>query len=420
MSRPGVILTKTFVSSKTTKIQKQYKDYVNYIDREEATLKERFMNYSSYNNYMDNPNKKGGLFTNNKDFLTDKEKSELKKRFLIAQQNNSILWQDVVSFDNEFLEKHGLYDSKTNVLDEKKLMEATRSMMRIPEEREKLSNMLWSASFHYNTDNIHIHIAYVEMTPNIKRRKKGEEESRGKFKLQTVEKMKSNFVNVMLDRQKGLNKINNIIRKDIINERPNDLFYKDINMKKLMVNIYKSLPKDKKQWHYNYNTVDKKKIDLLSDYYIEYYKTDEFKLLKQELKKEELLLKEIYGEGIQQQYKNYYKTKIDDLYTRMGNSFIKEIKEIMKEKENNRNNKRNTQFKRSIIDNNIRTNMDTVNKDNVQKNLSSKQGYFISRKDINAIKRVFNKDFESIKNQQEYEKLNREIEKDRQMSEYER
>lgn len=372
----GVILTKRFVAANTKKFQ----SYVNYIDRDEATRKEKFESFSLYNDYMDNPNKLGGLFTHDKDSLSEEEKKRLKNQYSQAQQNNSIMWQDVISFDNAWLEKHGLYDSKTKTLDEKKLMEATRSMMKVAEEKEELSNFFWSASFHFNTDNIHIHVASLEMTPNEKR-KTMSNELKGRFKPQTLDKMKSKFINTVLDRQQNLKNINDIIRQNIIKDRPDDLFQKDKKFKQLMKQIIADLPEDKKQWHYGYNTVNVKKIDMLTSYYIETYKKEEFEELKNKLKKEENFLKETYGSGNNQSYKNYSRNKIDDLYKRMGNNFLSEIKNMMKEKNSKLEPKRRYKYQKKNI-------------------------LYINQNDVNNIKKVFNKDIQNLKNQQAYKKLN--------------
>ena len=58
-----------------------------------------------------------------------------------------------------------LYDSKTGILDEAKMKEFTRKSVRKMLHNENLEHAVWSASFHYNTDNIHIHVAVVEPIP---------------------------------------------------------------------------------------------------------------------------------------------------------------------------------------------------------------------------------------------------------------
>lgn len=75
------------------------------------------------------------------------------------------MWQTVISFDNRWLENNGLYNSETKLLDENRLQGITRSAFQKMLEKENLQNAVWSAAIHYNTDNIHVHIATVDPEP---------------------------------------------------------------------------------------------------------------------------------------------------------------------------------------------------------------------------------------------------------------
>ena len=81
----------------------------------------------------------------------------------MAQDNGSLMWQTVISFDNRWLAEHGIYDAKNNVLDERKLKEIARGGVNRMLEKEHLESAIWSAAIHYNTDNVHVHIATVEL-----------------------------------------------------------------------------------------------------------------------------------------------------------------------------------------------------------------------------------------------------------------
>ena len=280
----GVINKVKFITNGSSK----FKNFIDYIDRSEATRKKNFDKYSAYNNYMGNPEKIGSLFTKDKHSLTEKEVKKLKKDFDKAQLNGSNMWQEVFSFDNEFLEANGLYDSENGALDEEKIQEATRRAMEELSKREGFKDLTWSASLHYNTDNIHVHIASVEINPS---------RERGKFKPRTLYNMKSSFVNSLLDKQKDLDKINSLIRDNLIQGKKEMSFKEDIEMRKMVKEIVKKLPSDKRQWHYNYNSMQEVRplIDNLTKYYIETYKKDEFKELVDRLEKEDKFYKEVYG-----------------------------------------------------------------------------------------------------------------------------
>ena len=63
----GVVVVNQFCNS-TSKL---FTGYINYMDREEASRSENTVKYNLYNDYMGNPEKTSGLFTN------------MKKHFLI-------------------------------------------------------------------------------------------------------------------------------------------------------------------------------------------------------------------------------------------------------------------------------------------------------------------------------------------------
>lgn len=374
----GVINKVKFIRNGSSK----FKNFIDYIDRSEATRKKNFDKYSAYNNYMGNPEKIGSLFTKDKHSLTEKEVKKLKKDFDKAQLNGSNMWQEVFSFDNEFLEANGLYDSENGALDEEKIQEATRRAMEELSKREGFKDLTWSASLHYNTDNIHVHIASVEINPS---------RERGKFKPKTLYNMKSSFVNSLLDKQKDLDKINSLIRDNLIQGKKEMSFKEDIEMRKMVKEIVQKLPSDKRQWHYNYNCMQEVRplIDNLTKYYIETYKKDEFKELVDRLEKEDKFYKEVYGKR-KVETTTYKDNKIQDLYTRMGNTILKEIKEYVKEEDL----KSQKKF------------------ENLQERWERNKNIIITKQSISMMKKSLNNDINSMKNQREYEKLQSSIEYD--------
>lgn len=374
----GVINKVKFIRNGSSK----FKNFIDYIDRSEATRKKNFDKYSAYNNYMGNPEKIGSLFTKDKHSLTEKEVKKLKKDFDKAQLNGSNMWQEVFSFDNEFLEANGLYDSENGALDEEKIQEATRRAMEELSKREGFKDLIWSASLHYNTDNIHVHIASVEINPS---------RERGKFKPKTLYNMKSSFVNSLLDKQKDLDKINSLIRDNLIQGKKEMSFKEDIEMRKMVKEIVQKLPSDKRQWYYNYNSMQEVRplIDNLTKYYIETYKKDEFKELVDRLEKEDKFYKEVYGKR-KVETTTYKDNKIQDLYTRMGNTILKEIKEYVKEEDL----KSQKKF------------------ENLQEKWERNRNIIITKQGISMMKKSLNDDINSMKNQREYEKLQSSIEYD--------
>ncbi|MGR9527546.1 MobP2 family relaxase (plasmid) [Priestia megaterium] len=386
---PGVVLKTKFVTSNL----KAYKEYVDYVDREDAKKEygahEKL--FTLYQDYLANPDKTSSLFTEQSNQLNGQEKKQLKKLFEKAQKNNSIMWQDVITFHNPWLQENGLYDAHTHTVDEKKLMEITRQSMKEMLKRERLNkSAVWSAAIHYNTGNIHIHIATVEPQPT---------RERGKRKPKTLDAMKSTVVNQILNRGEQHQKINELIRNDMVGKKRQDssLKWKNRDIQPLFLQIYNHLPEDKRQWQYSYRTLKPMKpfIDVLSQKYIEKYHSHEYQQLLKKLDKEVEELKKAYGEGKvdEKRYKNYKQTKIDDLYKRMGNAFLKEMKDYDKQQQ---------QIKRMV---------ESRKQSKRPESFNQKVSMHFALK---KMERAFKSEYESWKNQQHYERLQKEIEHHRQ------
>ncbi|MEK5500997.1 MobP2 family relaxase [Bacillus sp. FSL M8-0168] len=413
MSSPGVVIKSQFVLSNnefSTTHQKSFEEYIKYIERKEATDKQKnelknLDTFSSYQDYMSNEVKTSSLFTKDEDILSNEGKKNLKKLFSLAQKNGSVMWQDVISFNNEWLEKHGIYDSKTNTLDEKKLKDVTRQSLEVMSEKEGLKDTsAWSAAIHYNTDNIHIHVAMVEPYPSPSRviqQGPNKGQLRGKRKQKSIDAMKSKVVNSIMDRSNEYKKINDLIRNSIVSEKKNVALAELKKTKKLFKEIMNQLPDDKRQWQYNYNSIAhlRPKIDQLSSMFIEKFHKDDFMELQRQLQNETELMREAYGEGEEEKnrYEHFAENKINDLYTRLGNAVLKEMKEVAKEQEFQ---KRKRQPKK------IRSPAFQKLKMGVRRRTSI-------LKSLNEINRNMTFEYESWKNQRHFERFQEELEQEK-------
>src|SRR5699024_8814919 len=129
---PAVVLRSKCVTPRSSTCN----DYNNYMDRKDAKQHVKMDTSSERENevdviyhfmdYMDDEEKQGELFTSSKDKLDAKEKQTVKEQFQLAQQNESPMWQDVISFDNEWLSKQGLYNAVTHTVDETKMRSVVR------------------------------------------------------------------------------------------------------------------------------------------------------------------------------------------------------------------------------------------------------------------------------------------------------
>ena len=84
---------------------------------------------------MGNPEKTTGLFSMDYDRLSEDTAQIYKQQFRQAQENGSLLWQTVLSFDNQWLEELEIYDPTSQTLDESRVRGMTRVFMKTLLER---------------------------------------------------------------------------------------------------------------------------------------------------------------------------------------------------------------------------------------------------------------------------------------------
>ena len=305
--------------------------------------------YNVYQDYMGNPYKTTGLFAQDKSRLSEKEKQELKEQFSMAQDNKSLMWQTVISFDNEWLRKQGLWNGYLSTQNEQKLQGIIRKSVNEMLEKENLQNAVWSAAFHLNTDNLHVHIAIVEPIPMREKKaypvyktytKNGkveqvqvgsEMEYKGRFKLSSIEACKSAVVNEIVNTREQNLEINRVIRESIVQKKRETALRQDEELGKAFFSLYEKMPDCKRSlWNYNNSKMShlKGEIDTLSNAYLKKYHKKDYEELKEKLMKQDALYREAYGES----KSSYFDGKIEDLYTRLGNAILKEIREYDKNK----------------------------------------------------------------------------------------
>ena len=320
---PGVIIKSKFKLPQSTRRARRYTTYLSYIDRPET--KARSHQFENYHDYMEDELKSSGLFTATKDRLSATEREQLREVFRRAQENGSILWQDVISFDEAWLQEVGVKENR--YIDEQRLMQATRNATALMIEKEQMLHATWTAAIHYNTDNIHVHVATVETI---------QPRERGKRKPKTIEKMKAQVVHTLADRTREQEKLNAFIREEVLAHKRNRSTTSASNrilhpeLVRQYKTIQKQLPDDKRQWYYNMNGMHELRPSLnqLTDTYLATYFEKEHSEFKQQLDTEVAFYERSYGST--SQASAYRKTKEQDLYTRMGNAVLFEMRESSK------------------------------------------------------------------------------------------
>ncbi len=353
--KAGVVVVTKFCKPKT----KAFKAYIDYIDRDEATRKDNSYKYNLYQDYMGNPEKTSSIFNRTKDELSVSDKKEMKKLFEAAQEKESLMWQTVISFDNRWLEENGIYDSSIQTLDEQRLKAITRKAVDSMLEKENLQNAVWSAAIHFNTDNIHVHVAtiepepirekkeytrYEEITDDSGRKKKvpvkdkdgniiKDLETKGSFKPSSIEECKRQVVNEIINDKENNIVINKIIRESIVKQKKEHPLSKDKELADQFLRLYKRMPDvNRNLWNYNNNILHslRPEIDKLADTYIEMYHKEDIEEFNKVTEKREANYKIAYGKTD----RSYKEGKIKDLHTRLGNAILREIREYDKQLKN--------------------------------------------------------------------------------------
>lgn len=431
--KPAVILKTDFVVS----TDKNYSNYVNYIDRDGAKNRDKesqyykseeddFEKYLDYMNrdYAKHTNRKDrgeGLFTEDKYVLSKNERKEIKKKFQESQKKGTVLWRDVYSFDNEWLKKNGFLND--GLLDEISIKDATRKSMSECFKREGIQKTgYWVGEIHYNTDNIHVHVASTETTntrpmmENIIKKKNSEGEyeemiviePRGKRKPSTEDSMKSSFINHLADRDNTLQRLSTLryelhhsMRIDEKNDKQN----------KRLEKIKEQLPKDRRHWAYNHYSMKnlKQPINEYTHQYMDMYHKKEFDEYKQLLKKDSEMNKALYGVGDKNKnrYQDTYENKMDDLNSKMGNALLKTLREKEKDSyQTSRTFKLSSESTQVILENRTGNNSNTKFK--------SHRNNSITKYDLYAIQRAFKNHRKDYELETQHNQLQRRIENESQ------
>lgn len=286
-----------------------------------------------------------GVFSCSSDQVSVADLKEIKGVFRKGQNHGSVIYQDVISHDNSYLEKLGLYDPKTEVLDEAGLKRAGKEMMDRLFEKEKLTDTgFWMASIHRNTNHIHIHFAVVESRntrPTVSEKINGEilTMPKGKRKQSTLDEMKTaysqelNRYSFEIGQQKLIDRgalltrksdLRNILVKEVKEPRRYDQ-----KALRLLNEVYQGLPEKRSEWNYGNESRTKLspeirfKLDQLTEHILTSdIRYEEYNAISDQLKKD---AKETFGES-KRSGKDAQSNAIFDLKKRTGNAILTSLK----------------------------------------------------------------------------------------------
>lgn len=267
----------------------------------QTEVPETTLNFLEYIDYMNRSyatetqsDELTAIFTQDANYLQREKVTELKQKLEQAHENGSLLWQGVISFDNEFLAAQGLYDRATGRVDQQAIKTVMRDVIPKMIAKEGLSeSAFWWGNIHLNTDNIHVHFGLSEI--ESKREKffyqpRHRMEYRGNFSQKTIQKCKSDvFHGLINDKTRSA-----LLRKEQIlaNLKANlidQVFHENrvvrSTEKNFLEQAYNHLPFQKK-WRYGSNAKNFAVSKFFLDKYLDSYFEHDGKALYQEFLQE--------------------------------------------------------------------------------------------------------------------------------------
>ena len=361
-----------------------------------------------------------GVFSKNKNVITSNDLNEIKELVGKAQNKGSVYYQDVISFDADFLIEQKLYDPVTDILDENRIRNASHKMMEqlFKDEQIEENNGFWFASIHRNTEHIHIHFGTVEKENRrklVEVKVDGETfyEPKGKRKQSTLDHMKTTFANSLVDRTSELSRISNL-RNNLVQEVKKEYLQskeKQPNREvTLLQEIYNGLPSNKKDWTYGSKRMPnetRNKIDELTGLLMK--DNPIFNGYKEAVDKESSFQKGLYGES-EREDKDYAKNQMKDMQKRMGNSLLKELKKKNPYEDNPlyQFQQKNEQIKKKYE-------RGRSEKRREYPTYSQYKPPLIRKKDVRNIEAALNDDLTKWRAEQEYERVQERIARQQEM-----
>lgn len=323
---PKVVFTNSFISGQW---HVGDNDMYDYYERPEAfkpkAASSHSAEYDMYD-YMGNTEKSDGIFSADKDLLNSKDIEKFREFEKTSMQEGCPKYIQVLSFQNSFLEENHIMVN--GEIDKAKLRNTFRKAMAALIEREPkfdADNCYWVAAIHTNTDNIHIHCSLLEyhrLEDRVKKYKDGD-----MISVDAMNKLKSVVANDLIEVNERT-KEHTAIERELLLPSLKKLF---TNTTAQMIALRKELPPER-GWQYNRPKMKKyrEQIDRVVNNAIE--SNDELKAMFEKYTKSLDVLtdfyRDLYGEGVTDQYLCYKANKLDEFYARAGNSLLNALKMI--------------------------------------------------------------------------------------------
>ena len=259
-----------------------------------------------------------GMFDFYRDVITTKQREFYHHRFQDAYEENAILWKPVISFEQGVLEEIGVI--KNRVVNEEKLKQATRQAVENFIKNNELPSMYWTGMIHYDTDNIHIHVAMVEKSPtNVIDWTQDEIKEFARCSVSSFEAIKRDMATHLIDRSQQKKELTQHIRQHLIQPT------RELNIMQEFPSQSKDLIQKLSAYQYGkLKPYEKAWVNALTTQVLHSKFHSEFQEFRQLVKKENDYYQSLYG--LRKHERSDYATNLErDVYYRMGNAILKQL-----------------------------------------------------------------------------------------------
>ena len=304
-----------------------FSGYIDYMDRDSAkenSYKDDYA-FKGFVDYMERDSAKGsGLFSDDGYNLSFEEVDKRKELFNYVDKNGNFMWRFTFSFEEGFLEKLGIKGE--GFIREDILKDITRKAMSSAIDKGKFLENSWVGEIHHNTENTHIHVALIDPSSSKER---GFISGINKVAKSVMANELMHFDDPLIKERQA--RITEIIREEIIPARRNSQteLLSRASERELFIEIFSRLPEDRRKWHYNMNSISSIRplLDEYTNRFLEKNFKGEIEDLIELLTEQGEVHSSYYGGG--EIYKNIYvENKIQDLYSRLGNVVLNEMRDL--------------------------------------------------------------------------------------------
>lgn len=184
--------------------------------------------------------------------ITRDQEQQLRQRLARGEKNGTIMWQGVVSFDNDFLKRIGVRNATNGHVDQRRLKAAIQKAMPDMLIQENLQqDSFWFGDIHLNTHHVHVHLAIAQERNTRLLTKDGQ--PKGTFSKRSFDIFKREVHRQLAnnrDQEIEIEDRINLLRKNLVSTMKTDLQQPNTELEQQLERLVLVLPdySDKRKW----------------------------------------------------------------------------------------------------------------------------------------------------------------------------